>query len=61
MQQALTYVRTLYAITKQYLLRTKFFIRMDQMSIKELLSQTIQTLEQQCFVIKMLGYDFLIE
>ncbi|XP_061342052.1 uncharacterized protein LOC133288340 [Gastrolobium bilobum] len=62
-----TYVRELYAITsavkrwRQYLLGSSFVIRTDHKSIKELLTQTIQTNEQQKYLCKLLGYTFKIE
>lgn len=67
MQQSSTYIRELYAITeavrkwRQYLLGSRFTVRTDQKSIRELLSQTIQTPDQQRFLAKLLGYDFTIE
>lgn len=38
----------------------KFIIRTEQESLKHLCQQTIQTLEQQRWLPKLLGYDFLI-
>lgn len=46
---------------RQYLLGRAFVVRTDQKSIKELLQQTIHTPEQQRYVRKLLGYDFVIE
>ncbi|WVZ24535.1 hypothetical protein V8G54_003079 [Vigna mungo] len=62
-----TYIRELCAITsavqkwRQYLLRRHFIIQTDQRSIKELLSQTVLTPEQQSYLFKLLGYDFEIQ
>ncbi|XP_061369307.1 uncharacterized protein LOC133312169 [Gastrolobium bilobum] len=67
MSNASTYVRELYAITvavkrwRQYLLGSFFTIRTDHRSIKELLTQTIQTIEQQKYICKLMGYAFRIE
>ncbi|XP_061376328.1 uncharacterized protein LOC133318356 [Gastrolobium bilobum] len=64
---ASTYIRELYAITtavkrwRQYLLGSKFIIRTDHRSIKELLSQTIHTTKQQKYLCKLMGYSFHIE
>ncbi|XP_061369967.1 uncharacterized protein LOC133312735 [Gastrolobium bilobum] len=64
---ASTYIRELYAITtavkrwRQYLLGAKFIIRTDHRSIKELLTQTIHTAEQQKYLCKLMGYSFQIE
>jgi hypothetical protein len=43
------------------LLGHKFIIKTDQKSLKELLEQTLQTLEQQQWLPKFLGYDFTIQ
>ena len=66
MQKQSTYTREFYAITamakfRHYLLGHKFIIRTDQKSLKELLEQTLQTLEQQQWLHKFLGYDFTIQ
>ena len=67
LSKASTYVRELYAITqavarwRHYLLGKKFIIKTDHKSLKELMSQVIQTPEQQYFLTKLLGYDFDIE
>ncbi|KAK9073457.1 hypothetical protein SSX86_007781 [Deinandra increscens subsp. villosa] len=64
MQGHSTYTKELYAITeavkkwRQYLLGRKFRIFTDHHSLKHLLSQTIQTPEQQKWVTKLMGYDF---
>ncbi|WVY94257.1 hypothetical protein V8G54_033345 [Vigna mungo] len=64
--KALAYIRELHAITsavkrwRQYLLGN-FFIQTDQKSLKELLTQVIQTPEQQYYVTKLLGYDYEIQ
>ena len=65
-QQASAYVRELYAITeavkkwRQYLLGRRFIIRTDQKSLRALLDQVIQTPEQQQYLAKLLGYQYLI-
>ncbi|WVZ17267.1 hypothetical protein V8G54_010249 [Vigna mungo] len=62
-----TYIRKLCAITTavqkwcQYLLGLHFVIQTDQRSIKELLSQTVLTPEQQKYLFKLLGFDFEIQ
>jgi hypothetical protein len=45
---------------RPYLLGKKFFIQMDQRSLKYLLEQRIGTPEQQRWVAKLLGYDYEI-
>ncbi|KAL4580133.1 hypothetical protein LXL04_016314 [Taraxacum kok-saghyz] len=61
MQNASTYVRELYAITeavkkwRQYLLGCQFRIFTDQRSLKHLLTQVVQTPEQQKWATKLLG------
>ena len=67
MSLASAYVRELYAITqaiarwRHYLLGKRFLIKIDQKSLKELMSQVIQTPEQQYYLTKLLGYEFDIE
>jgi transposase InsO family protein len=62
-----TYVRELHAITtavkkwRQYLLGHKFIIFTDHKSLKQLISQVIQTPEQQVYLSKLLGFDFTIQ
>jgi RNase H-like domain found in reverse transcriptase len=46
---------------RQYLLGRSFVIRTDHRSLHHLLTQTIQSLEQQQFLSKLVGYDFSIE
>ena len=64
MQSASTYIRELYVITEavkkwwHYLLGRKFTIYTDQRSIKHLLSQPIQTPDQQKWVTKLMGFDY---
>ena len=64
MQSASTYTRELYAITeaikkwRHYLLGWKFTIYTDQKIIKHLLSQPIQTPDQQKWVTKLIGFDY---
>nr|GFB38121.1 Ty3/gypsy retrotransposon protein [Tanacetum cinerariifolium] len=59
-----TYTKEFYAITKavkkwrQYLLGHRFRIYTDHHSLKHILTQTIQSPEQQKWVTKLLGYDF---
>jgi hypothetical protein len=67
MQRQSAYVRELFAITEamakfpHYLLGHKFIIRTDQKSLKSLKDQTIKTPEQQRWLHKFLGFDFVIE
>ena len=64
MSKASTYVGELYAITqvvtrwRHYLLGNKFVIKTDHKSLKELMTQVIQTPEQQYYLTKLLGYEF---
>ncbi|XP_035836073.1 uncharacterized protein LOC118484192 [Helianthus annuus] len=66
MQGHSTYTKELYAITeaikkwRQYLLGRRFRIFTDHHSLKHVLTQTIQTPEQQKWVTKLMGYDFEI-
>jgi len=67
LQRASTYVRELHAITTvvrkwcQYLLGHAFVILTDHKTLKELMSQVIQTPEQQVYLSKLLGYDYSIQ
>ena len=62
-----TYVRELFAITaaikkwRQYLLGRRFLIIIDHRSLKELLTQTIQTPEQHMYIARLMGYDYEIQ
>ncbi|GJZ65324.1 ty3-gypsy retrotransposon protein, partial [Tanacetum coccineum] len=64
MQSQSTYTKEFYAITeavkkwRQYLLGRRFRIYTDHHSLKHILTQTIQSPEQQKWVTKLLGYDF---
>lgn len=64
--RASTYVRELFAITsavkkwRQYLLGRPFTIITDHRSLKELLTQVIQTPEQHTYLVRLLGYDYVI-
>lgn len=66
MLAASTYVRELCAITsavkkwRTYLLGNKFVIHTDQRSLRELMTQVIQTPEQQLYLAKLLGYSYEI-
>ncbi|PNX94328.1 Ty3/gypsy retrotransposon protein, partial [Trifolium pratense] len=66
MLQASTYVRELCAITtavkkwRTYLLGNTFAIYTDQRSLRELMTQVIQTPEQQFYLAKLLGYSYEI-
>ena len=63
---ASTYVRELFAITaavkrwRQYLLGHHFIIITDHKSLKELLTQAIQTPEQHTYLARLMGYDYQI-
>lgn len=46
---------------RQYLLGTFFIIQTDHRSLKELLTQVIQTPEQQFYLSKLLGYHYEIQ
>ncbi|XP_076904819.1 uncharacterized protein LOC143560396 [Bidens hawaiensis] len=64
MQAQSAYNRELYAITeavkkwRQYLLGRKFRIFTDHHSLRHLLTQTINTPDQQKWISKLLGFDF---
>ena len=66
LKKASAYVRELYAVVeavwkwRQYLLGSHFIIKIDHRSLKELLTQVIQTPEQQKYLTKLLGYDYTI-
>lgn len=66
-QKLSAYVRQFRAITEalakfyHYLLGHKFIIPTYQNSFKELLEQNLQTLEQQAWLHKFIGFDFTIE
>ncbi|OMO96556.1 reverse transcriptase [Corchorus capsularis] len=66
MQFASAYVREMYAITeavhkwRQYLLGRSFTIFTDQQSLRNLMTQTIQTPEQQKWLAKLLGFNYSI-
>lgn len=66
MMNASTYVRELCAITsavkkwRTYLLGRKFIIHTDQRSLRELMTQVIQTPEQHFYLSKLLGYSYEI-
>ena len=67
MQKQSAYIREIHAITealakfRHYLLGHKFIIRTDQKSLKELLEKRLQTPEQQQWLPKFLGNDFVIQ
>jgi hypothetical protein len=67
MIKASTYLRELHAVTsavkrwRQYLLGHYFVIQTDHKSLKELLTQVIQTPEQQFYLSKLLGYHYDIQ
>lgn len=66
MAVASAYVRELCVVTeatkkwRQYLLGKTFKIFTDHKSLKSLLTQTIQTPEQQKWLIKLMGYQYEI-
>jgi len=63
---ASTYVRELHAITaaikkwRTYLLGKKFTIYTDQLSLRELMTQVVQTPEQQYYLSKLMGFSYEI-
>lgn len=65
--RASAYVRELFAITaavkkwRQYLLGHRFTIITDHQSLKELLTQVIQTPEQHMYLARLMGYDYQIQ
>lgn len=65
--RASTYVRELFAITatvkkwKQYLLGQRITILTDHRSLKELLTQVIQTPEQHLYLAHLMGFDYQIK
>ena len=67
MIHASTYIRELHAIVaavrkwRQYLLGRSFTILTDHKSLRELMTQVIQTPEQHYYLSKLLGYDYHIE
>ncbi|WVZ10596.1 hypothetical protein V8G54_015126 [Vigna mungo] len=67
MMQTSTYLRELHAITaaikkwRQYLLGHFFIVQTDHKPLKDLLTQTVQTLEQQFYVSKLIGYNYTIQ
>ncbi|MCH97367.1 retrotransposon protein, partial [Trifolium medium] len=67
MARSSTYIRELHAITsamkrwRQYLLGHFFIIQTDHKSLKELLTQVIQTPEQQYYLSKLLGFHYDIQ
>lgn len=62
-----TYLRELHAITTavkkwhQYLMGHFFIIQTDHKPLKELMSQAIQTPEQQVYLVKLLGFNYEIQ
>ena len=62
-----TYEKELMAIVlsvhqwRNYLLGWRFRIRTDHKSLKYLLEQRISTLDQQKWLVKLMGYDYKIE
>jgi len=67
MQNQSTYTREFFAITealakfRHYLLGTRFILKTDQQSLQSLLTQALQTPEQQAWMHKLLGFDFEIQ
>ena len=66
-KMASTYHKELYAIVqtvqkwRQYLLEREFIIHSNQRSLKDLLSQIIQTPDQKFYIRKLMGFKFKIE
>ncbi|CAJ2661993.1 unnamed protein product [Trifolium pratense] len=66
-QKKSAYFREMLAIAeaiakfRHYLLGHRFIIRTDQKSLRSLMDQSLQTPEQQEWLHKFLGYDFVIE
>ena len=66
LQKASAYIRELHAFTssvrkwRHYLLGATFTILTDHRSLKDLMTQIIQTPEQQLYLTKLLGYDYTI-
>ena len=62
-----TYVRELFAITtvvkkwRQYLLGHSFVILTDHCNLKELMSQVVQTPQQELYLARLIGYDYTIQ
>lgn len=67
LSQASTYIRERHAITsafkrwRHYLLGHYFVIQTGHHSLKELITQVIQTPEQQFYLSKVLGYNYDIQ
>ncbi|PNY04986.1 hypothetical protein L195_g001420, partial [Trifolium pratense] len=67
LRRSSTYIRELHAITtavkkwRQYLLGHPFVIYTDHQSLKELITQAVQTPEQQVYLAKLMGYDYSIQ
>lgn len=67
MQSKSTYAREMYAITeaiaefRHYLVGHRFIIRTDHQSLRHMTDQVVQTPEEQEWLPKLLGYDFIIE
>ena len=64
---ASTYVRELVATIvvikkwRHYLLGHHFFILIDHRSLRELMTQAIQTPEQHRYLVRLLGFDYTIQ
>ena len=67
LQRASIYIRELHVITlavhkwRHYCLGHQFIILTDHKILKDLISQVIQTLKQQSYLSKLLGYDYSIQ